>query len=153
MLQKLISNLSISLWSSEWIPPKYDTRTWATNARVNKVKNTVALFASDMWSTNRARKPELLLRNEDDFFVPTHKMTSVKRFPHLLLPKIWNESPDLERNPIKLNFWGMLKLSYTMQLYSNCVSPTSVPLPAPSLFHGAKVSNTIAETDWWGPLE
>ncbi len=96
--------------------PKYDT--WATNARVNKDKTTVALFSNDMCRTNRAKNPDLLLRNADVFHVPTHKMASVKRFPHLLLPKI----------QIKLYFeecWNCLT-------QSNCTLTVFLPTLSPS---------------------
>jgi hypothetical protein len=64
---------------------------------------------SEMWVTNRARNPELVLRNADNYYVPAHKLASVKRFPYFSLPKIWNDSPDIKRNPNKFVFMKSVK--------------------------------------------
>jgi hypothetical protein len=64
---------------------------------------------SEMWVTNRARNPELVLRNADNYYVPAHKLASVKRFPYFSLPKIWNDSPDIKRNSNKFVFMKSVK--------------------------------------------
>jgi hypothetical protein len=64
---------------------------------------------SEMWVTNRARNPELILRNADNYYVPAHKLASVKRFPYFSLPKIWNEYPEVKRNPNKFAFMKYVK--------------------------------------------
>jgi hypothetical protein len=56
---------------------------------------------SEMWITNRNRNPNVELRNADDYYVPAHRMASVKRFPFFSFPKIWNEEPVTKRNPSK----------------------------------------------------
>jgi hypothetical protein len=52
---------------------------------------------SELWVTNRTRNPNIELRNADDYYVPAHKMASVKRFPFFSFPKIWNEEPITKR--------------------------------------------------------
>ncbi len=64
---------------------------------------------SEMWVTNRARNPELILRNADNYYVPAHKLASVKRFPYFSLPKLWNEYPEVKRNPNKFAFMKYVK--------------------------------------------
>ncbi len=54
---------------------------------------------------NRAKYPSLVLRNADDYYVPTHKMASVKRFPYFHFPKIWDEANNSKRNPNKSHFF------------------------------------------------
>ncbi len=38
---------------------------------------------NEMWVTNRTRNRNILLRNADIYYIPAHKMASVKRFPFL----------------------------------------------------------------------
>jgi hypothetical protein len=64
---------------------------------------------TDMWITNRNRNPDLVLRNADDYYVPAHKMASVKRFPFFQFPKIWNEASIVKRNPSKIAFLKSVK--------------------------------------------
>ncbi len=56
----------------------------------NFAHGRLPLSFTDMWTTNRNRNPDLVLRNADDYYVPAHKMASVKRFPFFQFPKIWN---------------------------------------------------------------
>jgi hypothetical protein len=49
---------------------------------------------NDLWITNRERNPNSDLRNADDFFIPSHKMASLKRLPLFSFPKVWNEEPE-----------------------------------------------------------
>jgi hypothetical protein len=58
---------------------------------------------------NRNRNPDLILRNADDYYVPAHKMASVKRFPFFQFPKILNEANIVKRNPSKIAFLRSIK--------------------------------------------
>jgi len=53
----------------------------------------------DMWTSNRARNPDIVLRNADDLYVPAHHFATTKRFPFFTMPKVWNEANDLKLNP------------------------------------------------------
>jgi hypothetical protein len=56
------------------------------------VHNHLLFQFNELWITNRARNTDF--RNADDlFFVPIHKMASVKRFPYFGFPKLWNDEP------------------------------------------------------------
>jgi len=67
---------------------------------------------SELWVTNRTRNPNIELRNADDYYVPAHKMASVKRFPFFSFPKIWNEEPITKRNPSKSVYLKCVKSAY-----------------------------------------
>jgi hypothetical protein len=54
---------------------------------------------NDTWLTNRARNPELILRNADNLYVPAHNLASIKRFPLFTFPKIWNEDVNNKLHP------------------------------------------------------
>ncbi len=64
---------------------------------------------SEMWVTNRARNPELILRNADNYYVPAHKLATIERFPYFSLPKTWNEYPEVKRNPNEFAFMKVVK--------------------------------------------
>jgi hypothetical protein len=70
----------------------------------NFAHGRVPLSFADMWITNRTRNPAIELRNADDYYVPAHKMASVKRFPYFQFPKIWNDANIVKRNPSKCVF-------------------------------------------------
>jgi hypothetical protein len=75
----------------------------------NFAHGRLPLSYTDMWITNRIRNPDLVLRNADDYYVPAHKMASVKRFPFFQFPKIWNEANIVKRNPSKIAFLKSVK--------------------------------------------
>jgi hypothetical protein len=60
--------------------------------------------------------PNIELRNADDYYVPAHKMASVKRFPFFSFPKIWNEEPITKRNPSKSVYLKCVKSAYLAAL-------------------------------------
>jgi hypothetical protein len=75
----------------------------------NFAHGRLPLSYTDMWITNRIRNPDLVLRNADDYYVPAHKLASVKRFPFFQFPKIWNEANIVKRNPSKIAFLKSVK--------------------------------------------
>jgi hypothetical protein len=77
----------------------------------NFAHGRLPLSFADMWTTNRARNPNLELRNAEDLYVPAHKFASLKRLPYFLFPKIWNEANILKRNPSKCAFTRNMKIA------------------------------------------
>jgi len=75
----------------------------------NFAHGRLPLSFADMWTTNRARNPNLELRNAEDLYVPAHKFASLKRLPYFQFPKIWNEANILKRNPSKCAFTRSMK--------------------------------------------
>jgi len=53
----------------------------------------------DMWSTNRVRNPDLVLRNADNLYIPAHMYATLKRLPLFSFPKTWNDDSNLKYNP------------------------------------------------------
>ncbi len=87
---------------------------------------------SEMWTTNRAKNPNLVLKNGDDYYVPTHKMASVKRFPYFYFPKIWNEANNSKRNPNKITYiLKVLNLPWSMKLLTDCLNVWVYYCPPP----------------------
>jgi hypothetical protein len=54
---------------------------------------------SEMWQTNFARNPERALRNANDYYIPPHRVETVKRMPIVSLPTAWNSAPGDKFNP------------------------------------------------------
>jgi hypothetical protein len=75
----------------------------------NFAHGRLPLSFAEMWITNRARNPNLELRNADDYYVPAHKFVSIKRFPYFQFPKIWNEANNPKRNPNKCAYLRSVK--------------------------------------------
>ncbi len=61
--------------------------------------NKLPFSFSETWITNRARNPNLELRNVDDLYIPPHHFSTTKRFPLFSFPRIWNEEPVTKFNP------------------------------------------------------
>jgi hypothetical protein len=51
------------------------------------------LSFGEMRQTNLLRNPERALRNANDYFIPPHRVETVKRFPNISLPTAWNSAP------------------------------------------------------------
>jgi hypothetical protein len=73
------------------------------------VNNRLPFSFNETWITNRERNPELILRNVDDYYVPAHRLETVKRFPYFAFPKLWNEEPPSKLNPNKKLFCSAIK--------------------------------------------
>jgi hypothetical protein len=54
---------------------------------------------NEMWTTNRQRNPDIVLRNADNYYVPPHNFATTKRFPFYTFPRIWNEADQSKLNP------------------------------------------------------
>ena len=73
------------------------------------VNNRLPFSFNETWITNRERNPELILRNVDDYYVPAHRLETVKRFPYFAFPKLWNDEPPSKLNPNKKLFCSAIK--------------------------------------------
>jgi hypothetical protein len=81
---------------------------------------------ANMWTTNEERfmnQDLMLLRNNDDFYVPFARTNLVERLPYFSLPKLWNEFQDdvLKSEANKIVFNAKLKGHFISQLNANYV--------------------------------
>jgi hypothetical protein len=53
----------------------------------------------DMWTTNRVRNPNIVLRNANYLYIPAHMYATLKRLPLFSFPKTWNDDSNLKYNP------------------------------------------------------
>jgi hypothetical protein len=74
--------------------------------------NRLPLSFSETWLTNRARNPDVLLRNADNFYVPAHNLATLKRFPLFTFPKNWNEDGHNKLNPSLKLYLKNVKSAY-----------------------------------------
>ena len=73
------------------------------------VHRNLPLSFSEIWTTNRERNPERLLRDADALYVPPHRIELFKRMPLCALPTAWNEAPQYKENPAKHLFLKKFK--------------------------------------------
>ncbi len=84
--------------SKEWIPPAYDLIKYSQLKFMYKIHHKKLLISfNEMWTSNRARNPAIVLRNADDLYA--HHFATNKRFPLFAMPKVWNEANYLKLNP------------------------------------------------------
>ncbi len=69
-----------------------------------------------MWTYNRERNPDRLLRNADDLYVPSHHFATLKRMPLFNFPNIWNLEGDDKFNPVQHRYLKNLKSNLLMRL-------------------------------------
>jgi hypothetical protein len=60
----------------------------------NYVHHKLPLSFNEMWTYNVNRNPNRLLRNANDFYVPSHHFATVKRFPLFEFPQTWNDEEE-----------------------------------------------------------
>jgi hypothetical protein len=68
-----------------------------------------------MWTYNRERNPDRLLRNADDLYVPPHHFATLKRMPLFNFPNIWNLEGDDKFNPVQHRYLKNLKSNLLMR--------------------------------------
>jgi hypothetical protein len=71
---------------------------------------------NETWVSNRARNPEIALRNADDLYVPAHHFATTKRFPLFTMPRVWNEANELKLNPSQRIFMKFVKSAMLNQI-------------------------------------
>lgn len=80
----------------------------------------------NQWTTNFNRNPSmqcLNLRNQEDYFVPSSRLTQFDNFPFYAIPKIWNnfENHNIKILREKQEFNYKLKKYFTDSLKDNYV--------------------------------
>jgi hypothetical protein len=78
----------------------------------NYVHNRFPFSFNETWIYNYMRNPDRVLRNANDLYVPGHHFATVKRFPLLLFPQLWNEEDIRKLNPSLKSYCKLLKASY-----------------------------------------
>jgi hypothetical protein len=61
--------------------------------------NRLPFSFNETWLTNRARNPDIILRNADNLYVPAHNFATLKKHPYFAFPKFWNEDNNDKLNP------------------------------------------------------
>jgi len=64
---------------------------------------------TNMWITNQARNPQVILRNSVNLHVPNHHLESLKRLPLFTFPSIWNDDCIAKQNPNSKQYLRFLK--------------------------------------------
>jgi hypothetical protein len=79
-------------------------------------QNMLPVSFYQMWTYNRERNPDRLLRNADDLYVPPHHFATLKRMPLFNFPNIWNLEGDDKFNPVQHRYLKNLKSNLLMRL-------------------------------------
>jgi hypothetical protein len=119
--------------------------------------NKLPFSFSETWITNRARIPNLELRNVDDLYIPPHNFATTKCFPLFSLPRIWNEEPVTKFNPslklylksVKSAMINAIVVGYIM--FCPPPSPFPPPFPESSIYtllqltqiHGSRLMGSL----------
>jgi hypothetical protein len=64
---------------------------------------------AQLWATNAERNPERVLRNAQDYFIPHHRIETVKRMPLYSFPAAWNVEDNEKYNPNQFAYLKNLK--------------------------------------------
>ncbi len=62
-----------------------------------------------LWTTNAERNPEKALRNAQDYFIPQHRIETVKRMPLYSFPAAWNVEDHEKYNPNRFVYLKSIK--------------------------------------------
>jgi hypothetical protein len=93
--------------------PLNDLIKYSSLKFMHKFKHNKLPFSfSETWITNRARNPDINLRNADNYYIPAHNLATVKRFPLFTFPKTWNEDANNKLNPSLKVYLKGLKSAY-----------------------------------------
>jgi hypothetical protein len=89
---------------------------------------------ANLWQTNAARNPIRELRNANDYFIPQHRIETVKRMPLFSFPTIWNAENNEKFNPSLPVYLKSLKKRLLESLFIKiCMYFMPPPTPPPSL--------------------
>jgi hypothetical protein len=79
---------------------------------MHKYRNNKLPFSfNETWTFNLNRNPDRILRNANNYFVPAHHLSSVKRFPLFTFPRAWNEEDERKLNPSQSIYCKQLKIA------------------------------------------
>ena len=91
---------TIPLFKKHGILPLNELIRYSALKFMHKFKHNRLPFSfNEIWTTNRARNPDVILRNADNFYVPAHNFATIKKHPYFYFPKIWNEDSNDKLNP------------------------------------------------------
>ncbi len=71
--------------------------------------NKLPMSFHRMWTTNRERFPDRILRNADSLFIQSHNYATLKRMPMFNFPAIWNSESVEKLNPIQHQYLKNVK--------------------------------------------
>ncbi len=71
--------------------------------------NLLPISFHHMWTLNRERNPDRILRNADQLYVPPHNYATLKRMPLFNFPCTWNQEGIEKFNPIQHRYLKHLK--------------------------------------------
>ena len=71
--------------------------------------NALPISFYQMWTLNRERDLDRVLRNADQLYVPPHHFATLKRMPFFNFPTIWNQEDNVKLNPIQHQYLKNLK--------------------------------------------
>ena len=71
--------------------------------------NLLPLSFYQMWTLNRDRFPERVLRNADNLHILPHNFATLKRMPLFNFPQIWNLENQDKYNPVHHRYLKNLK--------------------------------------------
>ncbi len=111
-------------------------RPWTASTKHSLLKfmhkfkhNKLPFSFSETWITNKARNPDIILRNADNYYVPAHNLATIKWFPLFSFPKTLNEDVNNKFNPSLKLYLKSWKLPIWMLLFKlYCHHP---PPPTP----------------------
>ena len=75
----------------------------------NFMNNKLPFSFQEMWVTNRARNPQVQLRNSANLYIIPHRFETIKRLPLFFLPTLWNGEDISKYNPIQHHYLKSLK--------------------------------------------
>ena len=78
--------------------------------------NLLPLSFPNIWTSNRERQPERVLRNADQLFIPRHNFATLKRLPLFSFPAIWNMASDEKNDPNPHRYVKYLKRTLLLNL-------------------------------------
>jgi hypothetical protein len=91
---------TIPLFKKLGILPLNELIRYSALRFMHKYKHNRLPFSfNETWSTNRARNPDVILRNADNFYIPAHNFATIKKHPFFNFPKLWNEDSNDKLNP------------------------------------------------------
>ena len=78
--------------------------------------NLLPISFRHMWTLNRERNLDRILRNADQLYVPPHNFATLKRMPLFDFPNTWNQEGIEKFNPIQHRYLKSLKAQFIRNL-------------------------------------
>ena len=91
----------------------------------NFIHNELPISFANLWMRNEDRRNEdrMNLRNNQDYFIPSSRLTSTEKFPLYNLPRLWCnfEDQNIKQTPTKNLFNIRLKIHFLDKLKNNYI--------------------------------